>query len=98
MESTVGSKRSHDPCKGTNPILRAPSHGLICPPELPPPTAIPLWEGFYHRRLVHHQCTQTWPEQTLEAYMNDLAGAQTRGAESSSYLMSPLQAASVVSV
>lgn len=30
--------------------------------------------------------------------MNDLAGAQTRGAESSSYLMSPLQAASVVSV
>ena len=29
--------------------------------------------------------------------MNDSAGGQTRGAESSSYLMSPLQAASVVS-
>lgn len=29
--------------------------------------------------------------------MNDSAGGQTRGAESSSYLMSPLQAVSVVS-
>ena len=96
MESTLGSDHSHDPCKGTNPVLRAP-HGLICPPELPPPTAIPLWVGFHHRRLVHHQCTQSWPEQTLEAYMNDSAGGQTRGAESSSYLMSPFQAASVVS-